>query len=136
MKHKHGVEVYLKPVGDDEGDLRFPELEINNDCHTQLKQHGMRCCIPAVKQKFAVVVRFLASFETYTAKDVKIGISLGEGVAGTENNFESWLLPQREAQGQYIYKQARCRVPDPDGAAKGRMEWKGFELSALDGKSH
>lgn len=66
-----GIEIYLKPAGDEGDYLKFPELELppnNND-----EGHSKNCFIPYSDKPFQIVVKYPDNFDMPSASAVHVG---------------------------------------------------------------
>ena len=101
MISSDGIEVYLKPRGQDADGLRFPELPIIQDESDTDICHLSRFYVPAVDEDFQVVIRFPKNYDMFSAGCLSTGISYKDGTT-VQSRFKNrnWSVRGSRIPGQ------------------------------------
>jgi hypothetical protein len=86
MIHDDGIEVYLKPGGDDEQHLRRCELEEEPSEDGKYRQ----CHVLVGNEDLKVVIRFGETFRLFTADCIHVVIALGDGLYLTKPSYGNY----------------------------------------------
>lgn len=74
MHHEDGIEVYLKPLGENFATTKLREIPIEQD---QSEPRHKRCVVYKTAASFAVVLRFSDDFNMGAASALSAGIGMG-----------------------------------------------------------
>lgn len=103
-----GIEVYLKPAGEDGDSAKFKEIELATRDHYQGRYK--RCFVPFSDAPFQVVVKFAEDFNMFSADVMHVGI----GIASKEYRkvLAGRFRQRRRYKGQLL-----------EGSAIQEFEW-------------
>lgn len=93
MKHKDGIEVYLKPRREGGDELRFPE-------HPEFDKDPLRnrCCVPVIEGPCKIVIKFANDFNMFSANCVTLGCAYRSPSSGWLSR--RWELRESLVAGQ------------------------------------
>lgn len=121
MFHDDGLEVYLKPAGDENDNIKLAEFELSETRTVEGDERTRRCAVLARHDRLKVVVRPSREFKMHSASALIIQINLD---SMPNKVFNRYVIQRSQANGQF--EQAFIRVSD---TAKAKTATRQMEIA-------